>query len=580
MDPEVIGRYRVIGAVGAGGFATVYRAHDPALDREVAVKLLHPHLSRNAGTRERFVREGRSLARVHHPNIVQVFDSGDSEAGAYLAMEFVPGQSLEEIASERSLPLAELAAIIRQVAAAIEAIHAAGLVHRDIKPANILITDHGRAVLLDLGIARSTEGTAFTATGMLVGTPGYLAPEQVEGGIGVGPWTDVYQLGATVYALLTGRPPFEGDTSQVLYAIVNRAPPDLGDARPDLPRPLLAAVSLAMAKNPAHRPARPSEFAAALDGSLDAFTRVLQPPSLPPLPAPSPGQTPAPYWASPLPQSISEQVTPPAIYRSPSLAPPEPAARPRTASAAEPAVAAPSMEHLHPPGRGWWPLALAAGIVGLLVIGGALALRGGNDNGRPADQVRDATSASTMAASATASGTPVPATVVAASAVPTASPTRAAPTPVRIAMPTEPARRIPIPDGMDPNERAVLAVLNLNGSTYIAAMRGPDEGPLRDIFTGPAFEQYAKFVADLRAAGHYEVDELVTISLTGFVMDGPDAARATTIERWRAELYERDSGRRLRGNETVYTEEYRFVRRDGQWLIHTNIYAVVSATPN
>ena len=240
--------------------------------------------------------------------------------------------------------------------------------------------------------------------------------------------------------------------------------------------------------------------------------------------------------------------------------------------------------------RQWLPLALAAGVGGLVVAGGAFALTRGGEGPPPTVQVRDIT--------ATQAPTPIPLSpspTAALAASPTSAPTvTPAPTPppttastpppatpaqVQLSLPTEPARRIPIPDGIDPNARAVLAVLNLNGPAYIAAMRGPDEGPLRDAFTGPAYEQYAKKVAELRAAGQYEINDLVSISLTAFGMDGPDAAHASTVERWRYELYERSSGRRLRASETVYTEEYRFARVNGQWLTRVNTYTVVSTTP-
>ena len=193
-----IGRYQILGEIGAGGFATVYRAHDPTLDRVVALKVLHAHLARDPSIRDRFIREGRSLARLHHPNLVQVYDAGESEGQVYLAMQFIPGQSLAEVSRGRVLSLAELAPVVVQVASALDEIHAAGLVHRDVKPANILVTEAGRAVLLDLGIARDVNNVTATASSLIVGTPGYLATEQVDRNLSIGPHNDVYQLVATM----------------------------------------------------------------------------------------------------------------------------------------------------------------------------------------------------------------------------------------------------------------------------------------------------------------------------------------------------------------------------------------------
>ena len=265
-DSTRVGRYELRERLGGGGFATVYRAFDPVLDREVALKVLHPHLARDAKVRERFVQEGRALARVRHANVVQIFDAGEADGTAYLAMELVEGAALSVILAERGrLPLATVVAIVDQAAEALAALHARNLIHRDVKPANIIVErGSSRAVLLDLGLARSLDSLGLTAPGWLVGTPSSLAPEQLESDGQVTPQTDVYQLGTTAYTLLAGRPPFEGDEQRVLRAIVRAAPPDLGELRPDLPPGVVAVVAEAMAKNPARRPAGTREFAAQL----------------------------------------------------------------------------------------------------------------------------------------------------------------------------------------------------------------------------------------------------------------------------------------------------------------------------
>ncbi len=293
---EAVGRYQIRSELGAGGFATVYRAHDPVLDREVALKVLHQHLARDATVRERFVREGRALARVEHPNVVQVWDCGEADGTAYLAMRLIKGRPLEDIVKEHGpMPLADLVAVMDQAAAALAAVHAQHLIHRDIKPANIMVEDgSGRAMLLDLGVARDMSNATMT-TGWIVGTPGYMAPEQVQAGGEVTPQTDVYQLGATAYALLTGRPPYEGDTIQVLDAIVRFMPPDLRAIRPDLSQPVIEAIGWAMAKDPNQRPHGTQAFAAALRAAASgaSFSAPVAHPAMPPA-GPPPGSQAAP----------------------------------------------------------------------------------------------------------------------------------------------------------------------------------------------------------------------------------------------------------------------------------------------
>ncbi|MFN8557464.1 MAG: serine/threonine-protein kinase [Dehalococcoidia bacterium] len=281
-----VGRYELRAELGAGGFATVYRAYDPVLDREVALKVLHPHLARDAAFRERFVREGQALARIRHPNVVHINDAGQADGTAYLAMDLIEGASLDAVGAARGpLPLADAVALTEQIAGALEAVHARRLVHRDIKPANILIdADDGRAILLDLGIARALDSTLATSTGMTLGTPAFMAPEQIDADGHVTPQTDVYQLGATVYALLAGRPPFRGATAQVIYQVAHQPPADLAAARPDLPPAAVAAVMQALAKDPARRPAGPRAFATQLRAAAGAGPAAALPPSMAPPP--------------------------------------------------------------------------------------------------------------------------------------------------------------------------------------------------------------------------------------------------------------------------------------------------------
>jgi serine/threonine-protein kinase len=183
-------------------------------------------------------------------------------------MEFIPGRSLAALSTERTFDLAAVQPIVEQIAGALDALHDGGLLHRDIKPANIMLREDGRAVLVDLGVAGLADAAGPTTRNMILGTPGFLAPEQVAGSAGADARTDVYQLAATAYTLLAGRPPFQGETAHVLYAVAHESPPDLHELCPDLPAAVCAVIDQALAKDPMQRPARASEFAARLTDAM------------------------------------------------------------------------------------------------------------------------------------------------------------------------------------------------------------------------------------------------------------------------------------------------------------------------
>lgn len=417
MARPSVGRYQIIERAGAGGFATVCRAWDPTLEREVALKTLHAVYAGDATVRERFLREGRALARVRHANLVQVFDAGVADGQPYLAMEFVPGVSLAEQTRGRTAALGEIAPLLRQVAGALDSLHDAGLVHRDVKPQNIMVTADGRAVLLDLGIARDLGGGALTSPGTALGTPGYLAPEQVRPAQSdvitgldipaaeIGPWTDIYQLGATAYALLAGRPPFAGPLVESVQALLYRDPPSLAAIRPDLPAHAAAAVHRALSKRADARPR-----------SASAFVRLL------------------------------EQ--------------------------------------------------------------GAVAL----------------------------------------------------------SLPTSPARRIALPDGLDPEIAAVVTQINLSLPALAAALRTLDVTLLHDVCTGAMLDRYAAAIDDLRHAGQYQVADLISVSLHDVRLPNADSAHVRTVEHWHSSVHDRH-GHRLSGEEAVYEERYDLVRQGGRWLV-------------
>lgn len=259
------GRYELLATLGQGGFAVVYRAFDPALQREVAIKALLPHLAADADVRQRFVAEAQALAALQHPNIVTVYDVGEAEGRPFFAMELIDGRSLADALGEGTLSVEPVATILRSLASAVDYLHAAGLVHRDIKPANVMLDHAGRAVLMDFGVARIVDRSLHTQTGASLGTPTCMSPEQVRG-LAVGPAADIYMLGILAYQLLAGHPPFEGDTAYVLHAQVYEPPPPLSLRCPGLPQSVYNAIDAALAKDPADRPASATTFAEALSG--------------------------------------------------------------------------------------------------------------------------------------------------------------------------------------------------------------------------------------------------------------------------------------------------------------------------
>ncbi|GAA3138112.1 Stk1 family PASTA domain-containing Ser/Thr kinase [Streptomyces rameus] len=248
------GRYRVDARIAAGGMATVYRALDTRLDRVLALKVMHPALASDGAFVERFIREAKSVARLDHPNVVQVFDQGTDGSYVYLAMEYIAGCTLRDVLRERGAvqPRAALD-ILEPVLAALGAAHRAGFVHRDMKPENVLIGDDGRVKVADFGLVRSVD-TVTSTTGAVLGTVSYLAPEQIEQGT-TDPRVDVYACGVVLYEMLTGTKPHSGDSpAQVLYKHIHEDVPPPSALVPGLPYELDALVASAAARIPDGRP--------------------------------------------------------------------------------------------------------------------------------------------------------------------------------------------------------------------------------------------------------------------------------------------------------------------------------------
>jgi serine/threonine-protein kinase len=297
LQEGLAGRYTVERELGRGGMAAVFLARDLRHDRPVALKVLHPELARSVGT-DRFAREIRFAARLQHPHILPVHDSGDvpgtsgEPALLWFSMPFIEGESLRErLARDRQLPLAEAIRITREVADALDYAHRHGLIHRDIKPENILLSG-GHALVADFGVARALapgtgEHAALTGTGLAIGTPAYMSPEQATGEQSLDPRSDIYSLGCVLYEMLAGEPPFAGPTAQVILArVLTETPRPLRSIRPELPPVIEAIVARAIARSPADR--YPS--VADLSRELEAASAQITTPGGGTLVAPSAGR--------------------------------------------------------------------------------------------------------------------------------------------------------------------------------------------------------------------------------------------------------------------------------------------------
>src|SRR3954447_6305032 len=257
VDRLLDGRYAIEARLARGGMASVYLATDIRLERRVGVKVRRPARPEDRDSAAGFTREPRAAARLSHPAAVSVYDQGTDDGHVFLVMEYVAGATLREVLRDRGrLTAGEAVAVMDHVLAALGAAHAAGLVHRDIKPENVLVTPDGRVKVADFGLARAIAGTTLTGDdGMLLGTAAYVAPEQVRDGV-ADARSDVYSAGILFFELLTGTPPFSGDSAvNVAYRHMNEDVPAPSSRASGIPAELDALVRSATAREPAARPA-------------------------------------------------------------------------------------------------------------------------------------------------------------------------------------------------------------------------------------------------------------------------------------------------------------------------------------
>jgi eukaryotic-like serine/threonine-protein kinase len=466
---EIAGRYQVIKKLGAGAFGTVYKAKDKILGRMLAIKTIRLEGLAAAGASldemlDRFKREAQVSAQLKHPNIVTIYDIGDSDGMSYLAMEFIDGEGLERVIAQGKLGLERAASIGAQVADALDFAHQHSVVHRDIKPANIMLESGDRVKVTDFGIAKVTDSAEhLTMTGSLLGTPSYMSPEQARGGV-IDGRSDLFAVGCVLYEMMAGKKAFRGESiTALIFKIITEEPQPIQELDPEIPDAMVRIIAKALAKAPDSRYQSGRELADELialtrAGSMPTVRQV-ETPTVPgsAMPSVTPTvQVAAPTMAAPAtvagtaPTKLMSPVPPPLPKPTPPPRPPAGSPPPPRAASPQPAAAVPAARK----SGGGAGLIIGLGLVGLL---GAVLLAGAGWYfflRKPATQIADVTptpaptvpsdvstpippptsSPVVTATPSTAPATPPP--VVAQTPVPTAPPTTT---------PVGPGRQLPTP---------------------------------------------------------------------------------------------------------------------------------------
>jgi serine/threonine protein kinase len=284
VDGTPFGRYRLIELLGRGGMGEVWRAHDTATDRVVAIKLLPAHFSDNEDFQRRFRREAHSAGRLDSPHVIPIYDYGEIDGRLYVCMRLIKGRDLQTVLADGPLEPSRAVRIIEHVALALHAAHKIGLLHRDVKPSNILLDENDFAYLIDFGIARAADETRLTKSGNAVGTFQYIAPERLGTREEEDARADIYSLACVLYECLTGHPPFDEATmARLMAAHINTPPPKPSTTQPSVPAQIDQVIATGMAKDPDHRYSTTVELA---DAARNAITVPMQRPT--PTPAPHP----------------------------------------------------------------------------------------------------------------------------------------------------------------------------------------------------------------------------------------------------------------------------------------------------
>ena len=344
MKPERIGKYEVVAKIGQGAMGEVFRAHDPVLNRDVAIKRISAGLDTDEMVRKRFEREAQSAANLSHPNIITVYELGKDGEQLFMAMELLDGIDLKHALTGRKMSLDEKLGVMEQICEGLAFAHAHEIVHRDLKPANIHILPSGKVKIMDFGLARLSS-SEMTTTGMVMGTPHYMSPEQVRGAK-ADARSDIFALGCVLYEILTGRKPFDAESMHaVLFKIMQEEPVPLHEAAPGTPEALVQVVERSLAKDPAERFENAGEMLAGIRQARQAVAAGRGHERVPGLGRPPAGP------------GARETGRPSARERSHASAVPRNTVRPAT------------------PAGSRWPLLVGVGLALAAVLGGAWALR-------------------------------------------------------------------------------------------------------------------------------------------------------------------------------------------------------------
>lgn len=376
LSGKSLGQYEIGRQLGQGGMATVYMAQQKSIGRTVAIKVMPQHFLHDPSFLQRFEREVKVIAALQHPRVLPVYDYGQIENRPYIVMAYMSGGTLADKIHEGPLPLAQIVRLTDQIAEGLDHAHRKGIIHRDFKPSNVLLDENGNAHLADFGIAKITESTAQLTGSGIVGTPAYMAPEMAEKG-DVSSSIDIYALGVTLFQMLTGKYPFQGDTPiRVMMAHASDPIPDVRELRADLPEAITEVVKKAMAKRPENRYATATDLASDLKQAAQGFQPGAAPEELRTIGlGPAPAQRPA---TPPPPSRPAVGFTEAPSSTPPSLPTPYMSA-PQPVSTAPPPIYSTPYPPVQPKKRGCSPgliIGIAVGGIALLCIGAVLAFGG------------------------------------------------------------------------------------------------------------------------------------------------------------------------------------------------------------